>query len=224
MDVLLVGWFAPDQPRVWLSCRAADGRVLPDSVLGVLLDEVFRAEAAPALHQLRELGCQAALLSGDHNDRVLAASRILGPHGELPVAAAQATPEDKLHVMSQAQQRGVQVAVVGDGINDAPVLAKADVSVALDQGSALAQSQADLIVLNGRLTGLPEAVAHSRFAMRIVKQNLAWAAVYNFACIPLALMGLLPPWAAGLGMALSSLGVVLNSLRLGATQWKSSTS
>jgi Cu2+-exporting ATPase len=142
----------------------------------------------------------------------------------LPVAAAQATPEDKLRVMSQAQERGEQVAVVGDGINDAPVLAKADVSVALDQGSALAQSQADLIVLNGRLTGLPEAVAHSRFAMRIVKQNLAWAAVYNFACIPLALMGLLPPWAAGLGMALSSLGVVLNSLRLGTTRWKSSTS
>ena len=221
---VLRNWAQPDAPRAWLAARSRDGVLLPGAVMGVLLDEVFRQEAAPALHQLRALGCQVALLSGDHNDRVQAASRILGPHGELPVAAAQATPEDKLQVMSQAQQRGEQVAVVGDGINDAPVLAKADVSVALDQGSALAQSQADLIVLNGRLTGLPEAVAHSRFAMRIVKQNLAWAAVYNFACIPLALMGLLPPWAAGLGMALSSLGVVLNSLRLGTTRWKSSTS
>lgn len=220
----LANWTDPEAPRAWLAGRSPDGALLPQTVMGVLLDEVFRQEAAPALHQLRALGCQAALLSGDHNDRVQAASRILGPQGELPVAAAQATPEDKLRVMSQAQQRGEQVAVVGDGINDAPVLAKADVSVALDQGSALAQSQADLIVLNGRLTGLPEAVAHSRFAMRIVKQNLAWAAVYNFACIPLALMGLLPPWAAGLGMALSSLGVVLNSLRLGTTRWKSSTS
>jgi len=217
-------WGAPDAPRVWLAARSSDGVLMAETVLGILLDEVFRAEAAPALHQLRALGCQSALLSGDHNDRVQAASRILGPQGELPVAAAQATPEEKLRVMSLAQQRGEPVAVVGDGINDAPVLAKADVSVALDQGSALAQSQADLIVLNGRLTGLPEAVAHSRFAMRIVKQNLAWAAVYNFACIPLALMGLLPPWAAGLGMALSSLGVVLNSLRLGTTRWKSSTS
>lgn len=217
-------WASPDLPRAWLAARASDGALRTETVMGVLLDEVFRPEAAPALHQLRELGCRAALLSGDHNDRVQAASLILGPDGELPVAAAQATPEEKLRVMSQAQQRGEQVAVVGDGINDAPVLAKADVSVALDQGSALAQSQADLIVLNGRLTGLPEAVAHSRFAMRIVKQNLAWAAVYNFACIPLALMGLLPPWAAGLGMALSSLGVVLNSLRLGTTRWKSSTS
>ncbi len=217
-------WASPDAPRAWLAARSSDGALLPDTVMGVLLDEVFRPEAAPALRQLKELGCRSALLSGDHNDRVQAASLILGPEGELPVAAAQATPEEKLRVMSLAQQQGEQVAVVGDGINDAPVLAKADVSVALDQGSALAQSQADLIVLNGRLTGLPEAVAHSRFAMRIVKQNLAWAAVYNFACIPLALMGLLPPWAAGLGMALSSLGVVLNSLRLGATQWKSSTS
>src|SRR3989344_2241147 len=171
---VLANWTDPEAPRAWLAGRSPDGALLPQTVMGVLLDEVFRQEAAPTLHQLRALGRQAAL--------------------------------------------------VGDGINDAPVLAKADVSVALDQGSALAQSQADLIVLNGRLTGLPEAVAHSRFAMRIVKQNLAWAAVYNFACIPLALMGLLPPWAAGLGMALSSLGVVLNSLRLGTTRWKSSTS
>lgn len=223
-EAMLSSWPCPEHARAWLAARTPDGALLPETLLGIQLDEVFRVEAVPALRQLRELGCQAALLSGDHNDRVLAASRILGPNGELPVAAAQASPEEKLRVMTLAQQGGAQVAVVGDGINDAPVLAKADVSVALDQGAALAQSQADLIVLNGRLTGLPEAVAHSRFAMRIVKQNLAWAAVYNFACIPLALMGLLPPWAAGLGMALSSLGVVLNSLRLGATQWKSSTS
>jgi len=221
---VLGSWPEPQVPRAWLAARSADDSLRLDSVVGILLDEVFREEAAPALHQLRELGCRSALLSGDHNDRVVAASRILGPHGELPVAASQATPEEKLRVMSAAQQAGEPVAVVGDGINDAPVLAKADVSVALDQGSALAQSQADLIILNGRLTGLPEAVAHSRFAMRIVRQNLAWAAIYNFACIPLALMGLLPPWAAGLGMALSSLGVVLNSLRLGTTRWKSSTS
>jgi Cu2+-exporting ATPase len=220
----LADWPEPDAPRVWLAARNQDGALLPDTVVGVLLDEVFRPEAAPALRQLGELGCQAALLSGDHNDRVQVASRILGPQGELPVAASQASPEDKLNVIAGVQRLGQPVAVVGDGINDAPVLAKADVSVALDQGSALAQSQADLIILNGRLTGLPEAVAHSRFAMRIVRQNLAWAAIYNFSCIPLALMGLLPPWAAGLGMALSSLAVVLNSLRLGAPKWKASTS
>ena len=133
----------------------------------------------------------------------------------MTVAQAQATPEDKLNVIAHMQAQGHRVAVVGDGINDAPVLAKADVSIALDQGAALAQSQADLIILGGRLLGLPEAVVISRQAMRIVRQNLAWSALYNASCIPLALMGFLPPWLAGLGMALSSLGVVLNALRLG---------
>lgn len=210
---------AADAPRVWLAAWR-EGCVLPDTVLGLRMDEVFRAEALPAVAQLRELGCTSALLSGDHADRVHEAAR----HLRASVAGAQFSPEDKLATIAAAQQQGVHVAVVGDGINDAPVLAQADVSVALDQGAALAQSQADLIVLNGRLTGLPEAVLQSRRAMRIVRQNLLWAAVYNFACIPLALMGLLPPWAAGLGMAASSLLVVLNSLRLGATPWKSSTS
>jgi len=217
-------WPDADAIRVWVACRDDRGCSATSSWMGVVLDEVFRAEAAPALHQLNALGCQSALLSGDHTDRVVAASLALGPQGELPVAAAQATPEEKLRIVSLAQQAGGHVAVVGDGINDAPVLAKADVSIALDQGAALAQSQADLIILNGRLTGLPEAILHSRRAMRVVRQNLAWAAIYNFSCIPLALMGLLPPWAAGLGMALSSLGVVLNSLRLGPTSWKSSSS
>jgi Cu2+-exporting ATPase len=104
--------------------------------------------------------------------------------------------------------------VVGDGINDAPMLAQADVSIALDQGAALAQSQADLLVLGGRLHGLPMAVRTARKALRIVKQNLVWAVTYNLACIPLALAGYLPPWAAGLGMAGSSLFVVLNALRV----------
>ncbi len=208
-----------DAPRVWLAgCR--HGLPQPELTLGLRMDEVFRAEALPAVQQLRALGCSSELLSGDHADRVHEAARWLG----MDVAAAQASPEGKLAVIASAQQGGSRVVVVGDGINDAPVLAQADVSVALDQGAALAQSQADLIVLNGRLTGLPEAVQLSRRARRIVRQNLSWAAVYNFACIPLALMGLLPPWLAGLGMALSSLLVVLNSLRLGATPWKSSTS
>ncbi|RZI81633.1 MAG: hypothetical protein EOP38_18710 [Rubrivivax sp.] len=103
---------------------------------------------------------------------------------------------------------------MGDGINDAPVLAQAQVSFALDQGAALAQSQADFIVLGGRLSGVARAVALSRRARVVVRQNLQWAAAYNFVCIPLALAGGLPPWLAGIGMALSSLGVLLNALRL----------
>ncbi|MFT3857143.1 MAG: cation-translocating P-type ATPase [Aquabacterium sp.] len=209
---------ATAEARVWVAAREPGGSVRPDSVLGVVFDEVFREEAKPAVAELARLGCEAALLSGDHASRVEAAATALGHSGALKIAQAQATPEDKLRVIAQAQAAGRRVAVVGDGINDAPVLAKADVSIALDQGAALAQSQADLIVLGGRLLGVPLAVQTARRAMRIVKQNLAWAALYNASCIPLALAGWLPPWLAGLGMALSSLGVVLNALRLGAVR------
>jgi len=213
---------ALDQPnadaRVWLAARDASGQIQPGSAIGFVFDEVFRPESAPAIAKLAQLGCQSALLSGDQTSRVVAAARHLGQGADLLVAKAQATPQDKLDVIAQAQAQGLRVAVVGDGINDAPVLAKANVSIALDQGAALAQSQADLIVLGGRLLGVPMAVQTARRAMRIVKQNLLWAAAYNLLCVPLALMGLLPPWLAGLGMALSSLGVVLNALRLGAVR------
>jgi len=106
------------------------------------------------------------------------------------------------------------VLMVGDGINDAPVLARADASFALAHGSALAQQRSDFIVLGSRLGEVPAALALARRTMRVVRQNLAWAALYNAICVPLALMGLLPPWLAGAGMATSSLAVVLNALRL----------
>ena len=213
------GWWTQDSDaRVWMAAIDDTGTLVPETVTGFVFDEVFRAEARPTVQRLRELGCQSALLSGDQASRVHAAARLLGQGEDMVVAQAQATPEDKLNVIARIQAEGHRVAVVGDGINDAPVLAKADVSVALDQGAALAQSQADLIILGGRLLGLPEAVVISRQAMRIVRQNLAWAAIYNASCIPLALAGLMPPWLAGLGMALSSLGVVLNALRLGGAR------
>ncbi|MGC4062038.1 MAG: cation-translocating P-type ATPase [Aquabacterium sp.] len=207
---------AHDEARVWLAARQ-EGRCQRDTAIGFVFDEALREEARPAVARLAQLGCDAALLSGDHTARVAAAACQLAlQQGQgMRIAMAQATPEDKLNLIASAQAQGHRVAVVGDGINDAPVLAKADVSMALDQGAALAQSQADLIVLNGRLLGVPLAVETARRAMRIVKQNLAWALLYNLACIPLALAGLLPPWLAGLGMALSSLAVVLNALRLG---------
>jgi len=104
--------------------------------------------------------------------------------------------------------------MVGDGLNDGPVLARADVSFALSHGSALTQQRSDFIVLGSRLGELPGVRVLARRTMRVVRQNLAWAVLYNAACVPLALIGWLPAWAAGAGMALSSLAVVLNAQRL----------
>jgi len=210
-------WQAPvDAPGTtpWTEARVWMAPVNGGQELGIRLDESPRPDAVPALQALRSAGVEVALLSGDQAERVQDFAHQLALTPPMAVAGAQASPEGKLQVLTLAETPGHTVAVVGDGINDAPVLARAQVSFAMDQGAALAQSQADFIVLGGRLAGVPMALHTSRRAMQVVRQNLVWAAVYNFVCIPLALMGYLPPWLAGLGMALSSLGVMLNALRV----------
>jgi Cu2+-exporting ATPase len=124
------------------------------------------------------------------------------------------SPQHKLQALQALQAQGHKVAMVGDGLNDGPVLAGADVSFALGQAVPLAQSKSDFVLMGGQLGVLVNTLQRSRQTMRIVRQNLWWSALYNAACVPLALMGWLPAWAAGLGMALSSLLVVLNALRL----------
>jgi Cu2+-exporting ATPase len=173
-------------------------------------DEALRPDAQTALDSLRMQGLSVQLLSGDAEASVLAIAGRLG----LGQAQGGATPEDKLTAIKRLQAEGHRVLMVGDGLNDGPVLACADVSFALAHGSALAQQRSDFIVLNSRLDEVPAAHRLAQRSVRVMRQNLAWALIYNAACVPLALAGMLPPWAAGAGMALSSLLVVLNALRL----------
>jgi Cu2+-exporting ATPase len=174
------------------------------------LTETLRTDAAAALDALRRSGVSIEILSGDEPSRVGAVAGLL----QVPDWRARATPEDKLARIEALQRAGHRVAMVGDGINDAPVLAQANVSVTFATGAALARHHADLLLLGERFEGLVRARRLARRTLRVVAQNLAFAATYNAVCIPLALVGLMPPWLAGLGMALSSLVVVLNAMRL----------
>ena len=195
---------AVQSPRVWL--RGPAGQVA-----GFDIEEALRPDSAQAVKDLQALGLNVIVLSGDLHERVHLLARQLG----LNAAHAEARPEDKLAVVARAQQTGHRVVVVGDGINDAPVLARADASFAMGHGAALAQARADFIVLGSHPSDVVRALSLARRTMRVVRQNLGWAVAYNAASVPLAVMGWLPPWLAGLGMASSSLFVVLNALRLG---------
>src|SRR5690606_25116106 len=136
--------------------------------------------------------------------------------GQLGIAEARGrlSPSDKLAAVRSLQAGGHIVAMLGDGINDAPVLAGADVSLALAGGAALAHRAADLVVTGDSLVRVPQAIALARRSRRIVRQNLGWAIGYNALALPFAGAGLVPPWLAALGMAASSLLVTLNALRL----------
>jgi P-type Cu2+ transporter len=172
-------------------------------------DEV-RREAGTALEALRALGLRVHLLSGDREDAVREVARRLG----IGIFEANATPSRKRQYVENLQRRGKVVAMVGDGINDAPVLAQADASLAMSGGARLAQLRADAVIVSQDLRELPRAIEHARRTLKIVGQNIAWAFVYNMLVLPLALAGALTPWAAALGMSASSLVVALNALRL----------
>jgi Cu2+-exporting ATPase len=175
--------------------------------------EALRSEAEPTLRALEKMGLRIRILSGDGQASVSQVAQRLG----IQDAIGTCSPEEKLRQVKLEQSLGHCVAMVGDGLNDGPVLAGADVSFALGQALPLAQSKADFVFMASDLKPLVTTFQISRKTMQIVKQNLIWAGVYNFACVPLAMLGYLPAWLAGLGMACSSLGVVLNAMRLSKT-------
>jgi len=181
-----------------------------DCVLWLDLAEAPRADAAEAVAALRRQGLRVRLLSGDQPAAVARMAALL----DIEHWQGGATPESKLAALRGWQAGGERVLMVGDGINDAPVLAAADVRVAMGQGAMLARSAADALLVSNRLMALPQALVLAGKTRHVLRQNLAWAALYNLACVPLALAGWLPPLAAGIGMAGSSLFVVLNAQRL----------
>ncbi|KAB7628196.1 heavy metal translocating P-type ATPase [Alkalilimnicola sp. S0819] len=175
------------------------------------LADQLRPEAAVALDELRGLGLRAAMASGDAAATVAAVARQL----RIDEHAARLDPAQKLERLAEYRRRGELVAMIGDGVNDAPVLAGADVSIAMGGGTALARASSDAVLLREDLRLLPHGVRLARRTLRIIHQNMAWALGYNLIGLPLAAVGLVPPWLAAIGMSASSLIVVLNSLRLG---------
>jgi Cu2+-exporting ATPase len=168
------------------------------------------------------LEAKVHLASGDRPEAVAALARELG----IASWAGAMSPADKYRMIERLQREGRTVAMVGDGLNDAPVLARADVSFAMGSGADAAQLKADVVLMSDSLEGTPETLRVARRAMRLVRQNIAWAIAYNAVALPLAAVGLIGPWEAALAMGASSLTVLLNALRPLAPepQWKASTS
>jgi Cu2+-exporting ATPase len=174
------------------------------------LSDGLRHEAAAMVAGLARAGIQLSIFSGD---APAAAARVGAALG-IDDARGGLSPEDKHAALKAFQEAGATVAMVGDGVNDAPVLAQAQVSIAMGGGADLARANADVVLLGNDLQALPDGLALARRTLRIVKQNLVWAFAYNFLAIPLAMTGWVTPWMAGIGMSASSLLVVLNALRL----------
>jgi Cu2+-exporting ATPase len=171
---------------------------------------------------LKARGIAVRLASGDAAGAVAAVAGRVG----IDDFRAGMAPEDKLALVAGLQAQGRVVAMVGDGLNDAPVLARADAAIAVAGGADAAQLRADVVLMGSSLDGVLVAGALARRTLSLVRQNLAWALGYNLAVLPLAAAGFIGPWEAALGMGASSLAVLLNALRPLDTEspWKASTS
>jgi P-type Cu2+ transporter len=174
------------------------------------LAESAKTDAAQTIESLKKLPLNLMMLSGDSD----AAARLMANRLGISQAWGGCTPQSKHAQLLGLQQAGKKVLMVGDGLNDGPVLAGANVSIAVGDAVPLSQSQSDFVMPGNQLLVLPQLIVHARRTMAIVRQNLWWAASYNALCVPLALAGWLPAWLAGLGMATSSFLVLANAARL----------
>ncbi len=176
----------------------------------ITVGDELRPGVGAALAALSATGLQIEILSGDHPETVRSLAEQLG----LESWQGGVDPAGKLRYLKGLQSAGRRVAVIGDGINDGPVLAAADISIAMSSGADLAQAAADMVLLREDFAAVVDAVHSARRAMLRIRQNLAWATLYNLGAIPFAALGMMPPWLAALGMSASSLLVVWNATRL----------
>ncbi len=202
----------PDVASAWL--ESGDTVVALGDETGCLalfrLGDEVRPEARPLIRALQSAGKQIVLLTGDAPS---VARRVADSLGIADVRAG-VTPQGKHACVSDLQASGAIVAMVGDGVNDAPVLAQAQVSVAMGGGAQLARTQADFVLLSENLDHLRRGLLRGEKTLKVIRQNLWWSFAYNFVALPLAIAGFVTPWLAGIGMSASSLLVVLNSLRI----------